>query len=266
VQPVPPLVDLALGPDLFGLDGKVVWITGASRGIGAAVAAQLGQSGARLVLQARTATDLELVRAKVEADGAEVAVVIGSVTDEDAVARAVDTAVSKWGRLDGLVNNAGISPVMRRSEALDVADWRAICEVNLTGAFIASAAAARQMLPQGRGSIVSVSSVHGHLAAPRLAAYAASKGGLDMLTRTLAVEWAGSGVRVNAVAPGYVETEMTEGLRRHERWSRELIGKVPLGRFATTQEIVGAVHFLLSDASRYMTGSVLAVDGGWSAQ
>lgn len=170
------------------------------------------------------------------------------------------------GRLDGLVNNAGISPVLQRAEEISTEQWRAICDVNLTGAFIASSRAGRVMLEQGFGSIVNVSSVHGHVAGERLAAYSASKGGLNMLTRSLAVEWADRGVRVNSVAPSYVETSMTSGLLASDRWPARLLAKVPIGRFAQAEEMSGAVHFLLSPASGYITGTIMDVDGGWSAQ
>ncbi|TQS46165.1 SDR family NAD(P)-dependent oxidoreductase [Cryptosporangium phraense] len=250
----------------FGLDGRVIWITGASRGIGAAITHQLALAGAHLVLQARTEAALQDVCAKAEADGAEVIPVVGSITDEAVAATAVRKAEQRWGHLDGLVNNAGISPVLKRSETMQLDEWREVCETNLTGTFIATMAAGRQMLDQGAGSIVNVSSVHGQVAGPRIVAYAASKGGVDMLTRSLGVEWADRGVRVNAVAPGYVETDMTEALRAHDRWSAILLGKIPMARFATPQDVVGAVHFLLSDAARYLTGTVLNVDGGWTAQ
>jgi NAD(P)-dependent dehydrogenase (short-subunit alcohol dehydrogenase family) len=250
----------------FSVSGRVVWLTGASRGIGETIARKLAAAGANLVLQARSESVLAEVCEKVADDGGEVEMIVGSVSDPEIAERAVQVALQRWGKLDGLVNNAGISPVMARTEALSLADWNNILEVNLTGTFVASAAAGRQMLAQGSGSIVNVSSVHGSVAAPRLAAYAATKGGIDMLTRTLAVEWADRGVRVNAIAPGYVETAMTEGLRSSEKWSDALTAKIPMGRFATPDELVPTVQFLLSEASRYLTGSIVNVDGGWVAQ
>lgn len=247
-------------------DGRVVWVTGASRGIGAAIAMRLAAKGAHLLLQARSAPALELVGSRIIDAGGQVEVVVGSVADPAVADAAVQLAVSRWGSIDALVNNAGISPVMVRSESLSLVDWRQIIDTNLTGAFVVARAAGAQMLLQGAGNIVNVSSVHGSTAAVRMLAYAASKGGIDMLTRTLGVEWAARGVRVNAIAPGYVETEMTEGLRAHERLSAELLTKIPMGHFAAVDDLFGAVEFLLSDASRYITGSILNIDGGWAAQ
>jgi NAD(P)-dependent dehydrogenase (short-subunit alcohol dehydrogenase family) len=250
----------------FDVTDKVVWITGASRGIGEGVARGLAANGARLVLQARSADALETIRKEIENEGGQAEIVVGSVTDPQVAETCVQVAVARFGRLDGLVNNAGISPVMVRSEQLSLADWTNIIDINLTGAFIAATAAGRIMLEAGSGSIVNISSIHGAVAAPRLAAYAASKGGIDMLTRTLAVEWASKGVRVNAIAPGYVETSMTEGMRGHERSRDRLLNQIPLGDFATTADLGGAVQYLLSDAARYLIGSIINIDGGWTAQ
>ena len=251
---------------LFDLRHHVVWITGASRGIGASISTYLAGAGVNLVLQARSGEELEAVASTCRLAGSEVETVVGSVTDEQSADAAVAVATQRWGRLDGLVNNAGISPVLQRAESISVSQWREICDVNLNGAFIAASRAGRAMLAQGRGSIVNISSVHGQVAGERLSAYSASKGGLDMLTRTLAVEWAERVLRVNAVAPSYVATTMTAELLSHEHWSKRLLAKVPMGRFADAAELSGAVHFLLARASSYITGVVLNVDGGWSAQ
>lgn len=244
---------------------RVVWVTGASRGIGATIARSLAAAGAHLLMQARSAGPLQEVSSQITNLGGQVEIVVGSVTDPEVAQHAAQRAVSRWGSIDGLVNNAGISPVMVRSELLSLADWRQIIDINLTGAFVVAQAAGAQMLRQGSGSIVNVSSIHGTTAANGLAAYAASKGGINMLTRTLGVEWASRGVRVNAIAPGYVETEMTQALRAHDRLNKELLSKIPMGHFATADDLVGAVEFLLSDTSRYITGTILNIDGGWAA-
>lgn len=247
-------------------EGKVTWVTGASRGIGAAIARSIAEAGGRVILQARSAVDLDSFAAELRESSDEVETVVGSVSDSTTVERAVDRALKRWGRLDGLVAAAGVSPIFKRAEHIEDDEWRRIMDVNVTGTFLTARAAGRAMLAARRGSIVLLSSVHGMSAAPRLSAYAASKGAVNMLTRSLATEWSPLGVRVNALAPGYVETDMTAALRDSEKWGPRLRDRVPLGRFARPEEIVGAAQFLLSDAASYMTGAIVDIDGGWSAQ
>ena len=244
------------------LSGKVAWVTGAGRGVGRALAEGLAEAGATVVLQARSADELEVVREKIVANGGTAEVVVGDVTDEETAQRVTDLATERWGRLDVLVNNAGISPSLERSERISADDWRQVLDINLTGVFLCARAAGRVMLEQGSGSVVNMSSVHGQVGFPRLAAYSASKGGVEMLTRTLALEWAAAGVRVNAVAPGYLETQMTEGLRQSDRWAARLREKIPMGRFGRPEEIGAAACFLASPRAGYITGVTLVVDGG----
>lgn len=246
------------------LAGKVAWVTGASRGLGRAVAVGLAAAGARLAVTARDEGRLASLRAEIERDHGEALVVVASVADVDEVTAAAERIRATWGRLDVLVNNAGISPSMTRSEEVPADEWREVLDVNLSGAFFCAQAVARAMGPGG--SIVNVSSVHGSVGMPRLAAYSATKGGIEALTRTLALEWADRSIRVNALAPGYIETDMTAGLRANDRWRQRLLDAIPLGRFATEADLVPAVVYLASDASSYMTGTTMTLDGGWTAR
>lgn len=251
-------------PDL-GLAGKVVWVTGASRGLGRAIATALGRQGARLAITARDEEPLRELAASLGSD-AEVVVAPGSVSAAADVERCVERIVERFGGLDALVNNAGISPTYVGVDRLAEEDWRATLEVNLTGSFLCSKAAGRVMLERAEGAIVNVSSVYAHVGGPRLAAYAASKSGLEALTRSLALEWAQRGVRVNAVAAGYLRTDLTSGLLAHERYRQELLARIPMGRFGEVDDVVPAVLYLASPLARYVTGATLIVDGGWTAQ
>jgi NAD(P)-dependent dehydrogenase (short-subunit alcohol dehydrogenase family) len=257
---------LLADPPTLRLDGKVAWVTGASRGLGRSLAFALAGAGADVLLSARSEAPLEATAEEIRAAGGVAETAVGSVDDPAAVAATAERIASRWGRLDVLVNNAGISPSYTRSERLADEDWRSIIDINLTGPFLCVKAAFPLLVEAGGGSVINVSSVHGRSAGARMLAYTASKGGIEMITRTLAVEWAPRGIRVNSVAPGYLETEMTTGLREHERISQELLGRIPLGRFGTTSEVASAVLFLAADVSSYVTGATLAVDGGWTAQ
>lgn len=244
--------------------GRVIWVTGASRGLGRALCQGLGAAGARIALTARPSADLDQVAAALRDQGADVLVVPASVSDPGEVARAAAEIEERWGVLDGLVNAAGVSPVFSSAEQVTDEDWRLIIDTNLTGSFLCARAAFSLMRERG-GSIVNVTSVHGRVAAPRLSAYCASKGGVEMLTRALALDWTGFGVRVNALAPGYFETELTRALRESEKWRDVLQRRTPMGRFGQPDELLGATAFLMSSASSYVTGTTLTVDGGWTA-
>jgi NAD(P)-dependent dehydrogenase (short-subunit alcohol dehydrogenase family) len=257
--------ELLLAPPSLDMTGRSVWITGASRGLGRTMAYAFAGAGADLVLTARSAEALDAVAADLRSRGRTVRVAAGSVSDPALLARVVELATDAWGALDALVNNAGISPVFKRAELVLDDEWREVMETNLYAPF-ACAKAVLPLLEAARSaSIVNVSSLHGTRAHERLIAYAASKGGLEMVTRTLAVEWAPRGVRVNSLASGYLETDMTTGLREHPKWRAELLRRVPLARFGSTSEIVSCAMFLASPLSSYVTGATLFADGGWSA-
>jgi NAD(P)-dependent dehydrogenase (short-subunit alcohol dehydrogenase family) len=248
------------------LAGKRVWVTGASGGLGREIALAVARAGADVCLFARNQSDLNDATAAVKAEHVDALPVVGSVSQIEDVIAAREAIEERWGGLDALVNNAGISPSMTRAENLAEDEWRAVLDVNLTGAFLSSQQAAKLMLGRGGGSIVNITSVHGTVGMARLAAYSASKGGLELLTRTLAVEWADRRVRVNAVAPGYLETSMTNGLRQHTRLRKSFLDRIPMSRFGNPDEVGALVVYLCSDASGYVTGSSFTIDGGWSAQ
>lgn len=252
-------------PDL-SFDGRIVWVTGASRGLGRALACALAGAGAELILSARSEESLTELGQMLTARGKPARTIVGSVTEPDHVAAVAAAIESDHGRLDALINNAGISPYFSRAEELGDDELRRVLDTNLVGALACCRAALPMLLKSNSPRVVNISSVHGRRAHARMLAYAASKGAMEMMTRTLAEEWADRGICVNSLAPGYIETEMTAGLRAHERWREELLSRTPLGRFATTAEIAACAMFLASPISSYVTGSTLVADGGWSAR
>jgi NAD(P)-dependent dehydrogenase (short-subunit alcohol dehydrogenase family) len=247
---------------LFDLSGKVAVVTGAGRGIGRAIAEALAAYGARLALSGRTAATLAETAAAI---GSDCLVHAADVAKEADVTALRDAALARFGRVDVLVNNAGINPIWRTIEKTSLADWQAIIDVNLTGVFLCCKHIGGAMAERGSGSVINVSSVAGHVGLTRSTPYCASKGGVEILTRALALEWAKRGVRVNSLAPGYVDTDLTAGLLHHDTLSKPFLEHTPMGRFGETRDIVGAAVFLASDASSYMTGQSLIVDGGWTA-
>ena len=252
-------------PVSFEFTGRRVWVTGASRGLGRAIALGFAASGADVALTARSADGVAEVASAAEGLGAKTLVLPASVSDPEAVSSVVAGIERSWGGLDVLVNCAGVSPMFKKAELVEDDEWRQVLDVNVTGSFLCAREAGKLMLGGEGGAIVNVSSIHGQVGAERMAAYSASKGAVDALTRTLALEWAPRGIRVNTISPGYFETDMTEALRGHGKWRGHLLARTPLGRFGAPEELVSAALFLASDASGFMTGSTMVVDGGWTA-
>jgi NAD(P)-dependent dehydrogenase (short-subunit alcohol dehydrogenase family) len=246
----------------FDLTGKVAIVTGGGRGIGLAIAQGLARHGARLVLSGRSAPTLSAAAAGI---GQAASTQPADISRESDVLALRDAVLARHGRVDVLVNNAGINPIFRGIERTSLADWQSIIDINLTGTFLCCKHVGVAMLEQGNGSIINITSVAGHVGLLRSVPYCASKGGVEMLTRALALDWAKRGVRVNTLAPGWVDTDLTHGLLEHDVHGKRLLDHTPMGRFATAGDMVGAAVFLASDASAYMTGQSLLIDGGWTA-
>jgi 3-oxoacyl-[acyl-carrier protein] reductase len=247
------------------LSGRVAIVTGSSSGIGAAIAGELARRGMRVVVTSRSPERAAATVAGIEREGGTALGLAVELTDADAPARMVQRTVDAYGRLDALVNNAGAGQVAD-SETLALADWQRIIDLDLSAPFRCAQAAARPMLAAGRGVIVNVSSLLGHLGLARRAAYGAAKHGLEGLTKTLAVEWARRGVRVVSVAPAYVATELLAGTSKAGGFTLEEVAhRTPLGRLAAPEEVARVVAFLVSDDASYVTGSSVLVDGGWIA-
>ncbi|HEV8678926.1 MAG TPA: SDR family oxidoreductase [Stellaceae bacterium] len=251
----------------FRLDGQVAAVTGGARGIGRAAAAALAAAGAAIAIFDRDAATAETTAQAIAADGASVSVHAVEVADEAALERAFDTAIQHHGGIDILVNSAGIA---LRHAAVDhpLADWDKVVGVNLTGVFLCSRIAARNMIRRGGGAIVNLASIMGFSGGglyPNVS-YQATKGAVVNMTRALAVEWAQSGIRVNAVAPTWVRTDLTAALIDQPGVVERIADLTPMRRLATPEEIAHAILFLASPAAAMITGHTLPVDGGFLAQ
>jgi 2-deoxy-D-gluconate 3-dehydrogenase len=249
--------------NIFDLTGNAAIVTGANKGIGQAVALALAGAGADIALASRSRADE--TAAQVQALGRRAALIEADLGSVEPVQRVVDETLAAFGRLDILVNNAGI---IRRADAADYseADWDAVIDTDLKSLFFLCRAVGRHMIGRGRGKIVNIASLLSFQGGIRVPAYAAAKSGVAGITRALANEWAGKGVNVNAIAPGYVATNNTAALQADETRNRQILERIPAGRWGAPSDIGGAALFLASPASDYVNGHILAVDGGWLAR
>jgi 2-deoxy-D-gluconate 3-dehydrogenase len=248
---------------LFDLSGKVALVTGANSGIGQGLAIALAEAGADVALVGRTPAQETAQR--VRAAGRRAAIVDADLSTIAPVREIVEQTLRELGGLDILVNNAGI---IRRADALEFSeeDWDAVIDTNLKSVFFLCQAAARHMVRQGKGKIINIASMLSYQGGIRVASYTASKSGVSGLTKLLANEWAAKGINVNAIAPGYISTNNTAALQADEVRNRQIMERIPAGRWGQPSDLAGAVVFLASDASNYVQGHILAVDGGWLAR
>lgn len=247
--------------DSFRLEGQVALVTGAASGIGGAIALALAEAGADVACHGNRRPADETCEG-VRQLGRRALTLSGDLSNREQTSGLIDETVAKLGRLDILINNAGM---IRRSPAVEFSleDWDTVLEVNLSSVFRLCQAAGRHMLARGRGKIVNIASLLSFQGGLTVPAYAASKGGVAQLTKALANEWAARGVNVNAIAPGYIRTENTSALQKDETRNRQILERIPAGRWGEAADLGGAAVFLSSRASDYVHGHVMVVDGGW---
>ncbi|HEY4608113.1 MAG TPA: glucose 1-dehydrogenase [Ilumatobacteraceae bacterium] len=249
---------------LFDLSGKKALVTGGGRGLGRAIAIGLAEHGADVGITSRTVSELDETAAAIRQIGRQCLVVPGDASRKDEIDRVVNETAAGLGRIDILINNAGVdaaAPAIDYSEA----DFDFVLDVNLKAYFFFAQAAAKVMMANGGGAIANNSSICGEVAVKNISAYNISKGGVNMMTKSLALEWAPHGIRVNAFAPAYMEVFMPGAAGEHDEAKEQAVRDLtPLARRGRPDELVGPVVFLVSDASSYVTGEVLMVDGGWT--
>lgn len=248
--------------ELFDLTGRVAIVTGGSRGIGEAIAIALSEYGARITLTSRKIEGLNSVKEKIEERGGEAVCIPAHMGKPDTLREVVKGTVESFGSVDVLVNNAATNPIFGPVTEADEPAWDKIMDVNLKGLFFLSRAAGEVMLKQGKGTIINLSTEAAVRPAPGLGVYSISKAGVDMVTKVLALEWGGSGIRVNGIAPGLVQTNFSRALWSNDDIRQTVESRIPLGRMAQPDEVAGLAVFLASDASGYITGQTIAVDGG----
>ena len=249
---------------LFDLSGRTALVTGSSRGLGRAIAEGMAKAGARLIVNGVDPARVDAAVAELRAAGHSAEGAAFDVTDENAIVTAFERFDAEKIEIDILVNNVGIQ--MRKPLVeFTTADWRKAIETNLTSAFVAGREAAKRMMTRRRGKIINIGSLASELARPTVGPYTAAKGGIKNLTRSMAVEWAASGIQANAIGPGYMLTDMNQALVANPDFNQWLMSRIPAKRWGRPDELVGAAIFLASDASNYVNGLIIYVDGGMLA-
>jgi 2-deoxy-D-gluconate 3-dehydrogenase len=248
----------------FDLTGKVAIVTGAGRGMGYHFASALARYGADVVVCSRTRSELEKVSEEIQKFSRRCLIQPMDVLKIPEIHMMVEESVKVFGRIDILVNNAGIN-ILQWAEEVTEEAWDRIIDINLKGLFFCAQAVGKVMIQQKRGKIINISSQTGTVAIPQRAAYCASKGGVNQLTKVLAIEWAKYNVLVNAVAPTFIETPFSKQMFEKPGFREFVLGNIPLGRIGLPEDVVGAIIYLASEASNLVTGHVLMVDGGWTA-
>lgn len=253
-----------MSENMFSLKGKVAVVTGGSRGFGKAMALGLADAGADVAIASRTQADLDKVAEEIKAKGRKALAVATDTSSMEAVRNLGAKVMEVFGKVDILVNNAGQGtnvPFLNIKEE----EWDRILNINLKGYFLSTQVIGGYMFKAKSGSIINISSAMGNYPLPFMTHYAASKGAINSLTKCLAQEWAGRGIRINAIAPAYFDTDINAQQMKIEAVSKLILSKTPLNRLGNVSELIGLVVYLASDASTYMTGAVLPLDGGWSA-
>jgi 2-deoxy-D-gluconate 3-dehydrogenase len=254
-----------MGLEIFSLKGRNALVTGSRTGLGKGLALSLAQAGANVVIHGSKPDGLDDVCSMVRAEGGNAVRVVADLADPASHEALIETSIRELGSIDILVNNAGF---LRRAPAVDypIQDWTDVLKVDLDAVFRLSQLAGRPMLARGSGKIINIASVLSFQGGVFVPSYAAAKGAVAQLTKALANEWASKGVNVNAIAPGYMETDATAALRNDPNRSRQIMERIPAGRWGIASDLAGAVIFLASDASNYVHGHLLVVDGGWLAR
>lgn len=244
---------------------KTAIVTGSTRGIGKAIASGLGREGCNVIITSRSQQDCSRVVQELSSQGIECSSITCDLSKITDIEKLIDKTAERYGGIDILVNNAGMA-ITKTVENITEEDWDSVVDLNLRSVFFVSQKAGKFMMQNGQGKIINISSVFGLVAEKQVLPYCVAKAGLLQMTKALALEWASRGILVNAVCPGYVMTDMNREQRSNEKSASHLLRKIPLGRFADKEEIVGAVIFLASKHSDYMTGQTIVIDGGWTTQ